>query len=108
MPNRQMITNLGPSMWKVDMDVVIVTMITLISCLPKYPRLKPVPNLSPASPTVNPISSTVCETNLCAKSGLKTEHPVATSANHGELKIPVWEMLFGKENSGNCDKLKIK
>ena len=102
-PNRQILINRGPSMWKVDMDVVIVMMITLISCLPKFPRLKPVPNLSPTSPTVDPISSTVCETGLGAKSAT-----AATAATHGELRIPVWEMLFGKENSGNCDKLKIK
>ena len=92
--NKQVVVNPRFSMWKVDIDVVIVLMITLISFIPKFPIMKSVPISRPTSSAVAPTSPIVCKTTKRAESVLKTEQSVTTSANHGNLKIPVWQGKF--------------
>ena len=68
-------TNTNPTMWKVDMNVVIVLIVALINLLPKYSIKKHFPDPVAASPSVNPYSFPVSgyETDLCAAADIKTE-----------------------------------
>ena len=68
-------TNTNPTMWKVNMNVVIVLIVALINLLPKYSVKKYFPDPVAASPSVNPYSFPVSgyETDLCAAADIKTE-----------------------------------
>ena len=114
MPTKQVITNPNTSMWNVDMNVVIVVLITMISWLPKFPRMRPVPVSSAASSTLTPPVS-VCETTPCSVLGMKTNdvktlQPVTTETNRTDLrprfKIPIW--LRSVCRGFKCRKLKVE
>ena len=88
----QVVTETSPTMWKVDMNVVIVVMIALLSCLSGGCRTKLVPARETVNTSVTNYSYPECVTCLCGVPGMNTGQ--SQVSNHGnsvkKRKLYVW------------------
>ena len=110
---KQVVTKTTSSVWKVDMDVVIVLLVALVSLLPKYLFRKHFPVPVTASTLINPASFPVSgfETVFSAVCGNNADQSAESCTTEINLRDSVRQALPGtvwRKKCGEYKKFELK